>query len=327
MATYRVILTGVLEGLEARRVAPQLALLCKVPVDGAMALLSSPRMVIKRALNAEMASQYKAALQKVGCRALIEQETDAESGEASPTTASGQERPRVSLNPQDLRRQLGAIAEQARSAIAHVTTLAQRSGVRALAQIGSVKSATSVSKPAVAAVVPSATASAPSPAPAARVRKSFRAHFLMIGGVALAAVAVAGFFHSEPGSSSSGGPCPGEYNAATWTNCVGEVKFPNGEKYVGELKEGQPHGQGTFIWPNGEKYVGQWQNGQRNGQGRFFWPDGDKYVGQFRNNKKHGQGTLTYANGRQYVGEFKDGQPVNQPGGSPKAEVRSQKAE
>ena len=327
MATYRVILTGVMEGLEARRVAPQLALLCKVPVDGAMALLSSPRMVIKRALNAEMASQYKAALQKVGCKALIEQETDAESGEASPASASEQERARVSLNPQDIRRQLGALAEQARSAVARVTSLAQRYSARAREQIGSAKTAMGDSIPAVAAVAPPAAASVRTPAQAARARKSYRAYFLIIGCVALAAVAVAGIFRSEPGSSSGGGPCPGEYNAATWTNCVGEVKFPNGEKYVGELKEGQPHGQGTFIWPNGEKYVGEWQNGQRNGHGRFFWPDGDKYVGQFRNNKKHGQGTLTYANGRQYVGEFKDGQPVNQPGGSPKAEVRSQKAE
>ena len=327
MATYRVILTGVLEGLEARRVAPQLALLCKVPVDGAMALLSSPRMVIKRALNAEMASQYKAALLKVGCKALIEQETDAENGEASPTSASGQERTRVSLNPQEIRRQLGALGEQARNAVARVATLAQRYVALVREQIGSAKNAMGDSKPAVAAVVPPATASAPSPAPAARAKKTFRAYFLIIGGVALAAVAIAGFFRSEAGSSSSGGPCPGEYNAATWTNCVGAVKFPNGEKYVGELKDGQPHGQGTFIWPNGEKYVGEWRNGQRNGHGRFFWPDGDKYVGQFRNNKKHGQGTLTYANGRQYVGEFKDGQPVDQPGGGPKAEVRRQKAE
>ena len=64
MTTYKVILTGVLDGLEPEQVAPQLALLCKVPVEGAKALLASQGMVIRRALNAETAAMYKAALRQ-----------------------------------------------------------------------------------------------------------------------------------------------------------------------------------------------------------------------------------------------------------------------
>ena len=43
----------------------------------------------------------------------------------------------------------------------------------------------------------------------------------------------------------------------------------DGSKYVGEFKDGSPHGQGTFIGVNGNKYVGEHKNGKMNGQGTF----------------------------------------------------------
>ena len=77
--------------------------------------------------------------------------------------------------------------------------------------------------------------------------------------------------------------------------------------YVGELKDGKPHGKGTYIWKNGTKYEGEWKDGERYGQGRFTFTDGSKYVGEFKDGKKHGQGTYTYPDGRKYEGEWKDG--------------------
>ena len=325
MATYRVILTGVLEGLEAEQVAPQLALLCKVPMEGARALLASPSMVIRRALDAETAAMYKAALLQVGCKAFIEEETDAGAPNATPPSSGAKHRARAWLKSLTARARLDALAGPARNAIARVTGFAQRYAARARGRIKPAPPAQGRSKPAVAAAAHSKTTGARRSAHPSKATKFLRTYPAIIAGVALVTVAVAGtFFRAEP---STGGRCPGKYDAATWTNCVGEVRFPNGERYVGALKNGQPHGQGTFTWPNGEKYVGEWRDGQRNGYGRFFWSDGDKYFGQFRNNKKHGQGTLTFANGRQYVGEFKDGQPVNQPSRDPKSEGRRQKAE
>lgn len=317
MATYKVILNGVQDGLEVSQVAPQLALLCKIPVEGAMALLASPGMVIKRALNPEMAGTYKAALRSVGCKALVEQDTDASSATASVASRSTDERNRVALNAQDARQHLGALGKRVRNAVAVVAGSAQRYVAQAGRRMKSVKAvAVDLKAPVTAEAQSKATAAQPVVA-APKAKKSLRAYPLVIASMVITSVAIAGIFVSS--GPSSVGPCPGEYDAAKWTNCVGEVRFPNGEKYVGEIRDGQPNGQGAFIWPNGERYVGGWKDGQRNGQGTFVWPDGAKYAGEFRNNKKHGQGTLTYANGRKYIGEFKDGHPKSE-GGNQKTE-------
>ena len=77
--------------------------------------------------------------------------------------------------------------------------------------------------------------------------------------------------------------------------------------YVGELRNGVPHGEGTLTSPDGAKYVGEWQDGKYHGQGTYTFPDGEKYVGEWRDSKKHGQGTYTYPDGEKYVGGFKDG--------------------
>ena len=55
--------------------------------------------------------------------------------------------------------------------------------------------------------------------------------------------------------------------------------------YVGELKDGKPHGKGIYIWKNGTKYEGEWKDGERYGQGRFTFTDGSKYVGEFKDGK------------------------------------------
>ena len=60
----------------------------------------------------------------------------------------------------------------------------------------------------------------------------------------------------------------------------------------------------------GTKYMGEIENGEPNGQGTLNSPYG-KYVGEFKNGKENGQGTYNYSNGRNYVGEFKDRKPWN----------------
>ena len=91
-----------------------------------------------------------------------------------------------------------------------------------------------------------------------------------------------------------------------FNNCYGTFTYADGNKYVGQFKDGKRNGQGTYTWTNGDKYVGQFIDGKRNGQGTYTWTNGDKYVGQFINDNRTGQGTYTFANGNKYVGQFKD---------------------
>ena len=62
--------------------------------------------------------------------------------------------------------------------------------------------------------------------------------------------------------------CKGS-NSKKWTNCQGTLTTTgsDGIKYVGEFKDGEPHGQGTFTEANGSKYVGEYKDGREHGQG------------------------------------------------------------
>ena len=102
--------------------------------------------------------------------------------------------------------------------------------------------------------------------------------------------------------------CQGS-DVSRWTSCFGTTTyFISGDKYVGEFKDGNPNGQGTFISPNGAKYVGEIKDGNRHGQGTHTFASGDKYVGEYKDGKRNGQGTYTFAHGSKYVGEYKDGE-------------------
>jgi len=68
--------------------------------------------------------------------------------------------------------------------------------------------------------------------------------------------------------------------------------FKNGNdkkdwKYIGEIKNGIPHGTGVLSSTFG------------------------KYSGELKNGMQHGQGTYTYKSGRKRVGEFRKGKPWN----------------
>ena len=81
-------------------------------------------------------------------------------------------------------------------------------------------------------------------------------------------------------------------------------------KYEGEIKNGLPHGIGTYTKTDGSTYVGQFNNGLRHGNGTFTWaenaPDGaGKYIGEYKTvcgkvvstfYHKRGKGQPTYIN-------------------------------
>jgi len=94
-------------------------------------------------------------------------------------------------------------------------------------------------------------------------------------------------------------------------NCVngyGTYTWANGEKYVGEFKDGKGNGYGTSTWANGAQYVGEWRDGKQHGQATYTYANGAQYVGEWRNNKQHGQGTYTWADGRKQAGIWGNGE-------------------
>ena len=88
------------------------------------------------------------------------------------------------------------------------------------------------------------------------------------------------------------------------------IYYPNGDNYLGEFKDDQRNGKGTYTWAVGDIYAGEWKDDQRTGQGTYTFANGNVYVGEFRDTKLNGQGTFTYANGNAYIGEWRDNERI-----------------
>ena len=100
----------------------------------------------------------------------------------------------------------------------------------------------------------------------------------------------------------------GEYG---WNKSGDEKKD---SKYVGEIKNGKPNGQGTLTdSTRGYKYEGEWRDGQKTGHGIETQREYYSYEGRFKNGEHHGQGTfISFRNGKsKYIGEFRNNLPWN----------------
>ena len=72
--------------------------------------------------------------------------------------------------------------------------------------------------------------------------------------------------------------------------CFGSLELPNGDKYIGEIRNNAASGNGTSTSPDGSKYVGQFLVNTFHGQGTLSSPNGAKVVGEFKNSKLNGRG-------------------------------------
>ena len=89
------------------------------------------------------------------------------------------------------------------------------------------------------------------------------------------------------------------------------IKEPNGDKYIGELKDNQKHGRGILIYANHEifnKYEGFWKFNKKhsNGKSTMYYKDGTTYIGQWKNDMRDGEGILYYSTGEKFMGHFKE---------------------
>jgi len=89
----------------------------------------------------------------------------------------------------------------------------------------------------------------------------------------------------------------------------GKLTYHPGEerkKYEGQWANGQFHGRGILRFSNGDQFEGPWENGLQHGEGLLTLADGTKYAGRFERGNRHGNGTCQYANGDTYVGDWED---------------------
>ena len=71
-------------------------------------------------------------------------------------------------------------------------------------------------------------------------------------------------------------------------------------------------GYGTYTWADGDKYVGEYKDGNKSGQGTQTYYDGAKYQGEWKKGEKNGFGIYTFSDGSQWAGEFKDGKFIEE---------------
>lgn len=98
----------------------------------------------------------------------------------------------------------------------------------------------------------------------------------------------------------------GEYNIMGKRHGDGELKWANGDLYVGKFKMGFIEGRGTINFHDGTEYTGQWKGNRFHGEGTRRFKNGNVYTGNYAAGKRHGQGRCYFANGDLYVGDWKD---------------------
>ena len=91
----------------------------------------------------------------------------------------------------------------------------------------------------------------------------------------------------------------------TASGTIETINYDSG-RYVGETRNGEPHGQGVYTSPTGGGYEGAFRNGKFHGYGIMTWANGDRYEGEFRGNLHHGHGVFTWPSGNRYEGDFRD---------------------
>lgn len=87
----------------------------------------------------------------------------------------------------------------------------------------------------------------------------------------------------------------------------GQLKFMNGDVYVGSFSLDKINGYGKYIWANQNYYIGEFVNGLKHGSG--FWKENqthDEYEGHYADNKRNGEGEYRWGNGNVYNGTFKN---------------------
>jgi hypothetical protein len=84
-----------------------------------------------------------------------------------------------------------------------------------------------------------------------------------------------------------------------------------GERFIGDLVDGRPHGRGVWTYRSGARYEGEFQKGKREGKGNYLYATGRRYEGDFHDDRIEGTGTwFAKDGGIQYQGRFVNNKPA-----------------
>lgn len=88
----------------------------------------------------------------------------------------------------------------------------------------------------------------------------------------------------------------------------GKMIYSDGDFYTGSMINGYRDGIGEFHWAvDGDRYEGQWKKGDKHGEGTMYWKDGRTYSGGWDSDYASGHGRSQSANGSIVEGLFRKG--------------------
>lgn len=73
------------------------------------------------------------------------------------------------------------------------------------------------------------------------------------------------------------------------SGATGKYRYSDGTLYVGEFKNGKPHGEAVVIYTNGDRYRGGWANNAKNGRGVLYYTSGRIEGGIWSNGRLVGE--------------------------------------
>ena len=85
------------------------------------------------------------------------------------------------------------------------------------------------------------------------------------------------------------------------------IRYSDKDRFNGYLnKKDQPYGLGTHYLFDGDKYVGEFKNGLYDGLGTYYFSNGTKHIGEFKKNNREGYGMEIDENGDIITGIWED---------------------
>ena len=83
------------------------------------------------------------------------------------------------------------------------------------------------------------------------------------------------------------------------------------DRYIGEYKESQMSGYGSYSFSDGTKITGYFENGVCNRHGKKVYPDGRIYIGEFIDDIENGKGVLIWGD-KKISGIWRDAELVEE---------------